>query len=137
MKIVRILAGVFFVSLVIWLLFNWINERSNKKGLLSSFKISLIEIDNSVTPGLTVEVENKWKSVIGTTHFRLRFYVDDKTLCGVDYDAGNLIPNEKRRIVLKCREKIAWEDGPIQYFLSVFPEGHRGIEPLHGDFILR
>ena len=125
------------LAVAIWLLTDWINERKKKKELLSSFKISLIEIDSSVTPGLIVEIENKGENVIGTTHFRLRFHVDDMTSCGVDYDAGNFIPNEKRIIVLKCREKIIWTDRPIAFFLSVFPEGYSGIEPLHGEFTLR
>ena len=137
MKIGKILVAVCILAVVVWLLADWIDNSKKKKELLSSFKISIIEIDSSVTPGLIVEVENEGENVIGSTHFRLRFYVDDKTLCGVDYDAGNFIPNEKRRIVLRCGEKVIWTVRPISYFLSVFPEGYKGIEPLSGEFTLR
>jgi hypothetical protein len=137
MKIGKILVAVFILAVVVWLLADLIDKRKKKKELLSSFKISVIEIDDSITPGLIVEVENKGENIISTTHFRLRFNVEDKTLCGVDYDAGNFIPNEKRRIVLRCREQIIWTVRPISYFLSVFPEGYKGIEPLSGEFTLR
>ena len=137
MRIVKIIFGLAIIALVIWLVITWISGKTAKKKLLSSFGVSIVEIYNSNPPRLLIEVENKGAKVIGMTHFRLRFYVVDKRICGVDQDAGNFKPNEKRRIFLKCQDTTELTSKKINFHLAVFHDDHGGFEPLIGEFTLK
>lgn len=137
MRIVKTIFGLAIVALITWLVITWISGKTAKRKLLSSFRVSIVEIDNSNPPGLLIEVENEGARIIGMTHFRLRFYVEDKRICGVDQDAGDFKPNEKRRIFLKCQDTVEWTNKKINFHLAVFPEGHGGFEPLIGEFTLK
>jgi hypothetical protein len=103
----------------------------------------VVEIENTIPPGILIEVENTGKRVVGMTHFRLVFSAEDKTFCWVDADVGNFKPNEKRRILLKCtvsdikaRHK-SWRPKKASYTLVVFPGWKEALEPIKGEFELK
>ncbi len=128
-------------ALAVWLLINWLHNKKETRELLSWIHVSVIEIDKSVPPGLLIEVENSGSRIVGRTHFRLVFTFGDDPICRVDSDYGNFKPDEKRRILLKCKEEDVHRSKiqtpqKVNYYLQVFPEWKKGLEPIEGEFLL-
>lgn len=141
MKAPQVALATSATLLAIWLTLGVIRSRKEQRDLLSWIKISVIQIDNSIPPGLLIEVKNDGPRVVRTSHFRLIFEADEKMLCRVDVDHGNFAPGENRKIVLKAAE---FNNGAprspgtnVRYFLQVFPEYKKGLAPIVGTFFLR
>jgi hypothetical protein len=141
MKLIKFCFGLLIFALAIWLLINWLHNKKETRELLSWIHVSVSEIDKSIPPGLLLEVENSGPRIVGKTHFRLVFTFGDKTICRVDTDYGNFKPDEKRRILLKCKEEDVHRSNiqtsqKVSYYLQVFPEWKKGLEPIEGEFVL-
>jgi thioredoxin-related protein len=141
MKAIKV-AMVFVIALlIIWLFIGVLKSKKEERDLLSWIRISVIHIDNSIPPGLMIEVRNNGPRTVGTTHFRLVFKADGKDFCSVHEDDGNFGPNEKRRILLKAsaiyKDAYFSSGTRIHYFLQAFPEYKKGLDVIEGEFFLK
>jgi hypothetical protein len=138
MKATKVAMAVVIALLAIGLFVNVLKSKKEERDLLSWIKISVIQIDNSIPPGLLIEVRNNGPRVVGRTHFRLVFKADEKEFCRVDEDHGNFGPNDKRKIFLKATDiyKNAHVSSRtrIHYILQAFPEYKKGLDIIEGEF---
>jgi len=141
MKAPKIALALFVALLAIWLIIGALKSKNEERDLFSWIKISVVQIDNAVPPGLLIEVRNDGPKVVGTTHFRLVFYADNEIFCRVDEDYGNFRPNEKRRILLKAKDlskDAHFSSGTrISYTFQAFPEYKKGLDIVKGEFLLK
>jgi hypothetical protein len=140
MKILKVATAIIGALLAFYILFVMFKAKKEERDLLSWIKLSVIEIDNSIPPGLLIEVRNNGSRVVGKIHFRLVFRADEKEFCRVDKDYGNFGPNEKREILLKAADinKGAHFSSQtrIRYILQAFPEYKKGLDVIEGEFFL-
>ena len=142
----RSLLGLAIIIIAIFIatsIIKWYVKKSATKEILGWINVSVVEIENTIPPGILIEVENTGKRAVGMIHFRLVFSAEDKTFCWVDADVGNFKPNEKRSIQLKCAESDfksrhrTWRPKKVSYTLVVFPEWKDALEPIKGEFELK
>jgi hypothetical protein len=104
----------------------------------------ILEIDPSIPPAATVEIENRGGAPLGKIHVRLEF----KALNGsfnqgrdwslVSRDIFRIEPGEKKRLVLRCPDGDFSEEyrklgrKKVAYFVMVYPEWRDPIPPLNG-----
>lgn len=151
-KIEIFFLGIAVIVLVIFVtdvILNWKKEKSETKELLKWVKVSIVKIDNSIPPGMTIDLKNTGPRVVGITHIRLTFiskdrnFSKDKNWSMVDCDLGSLRPSEKREVTLKCRGEDfsqSYRRGSskkVRYELYIFPEWKKSAEPLKGEIILQ
>lgn len=151
-KIEMFFLGIGVIVLVIFIanvILKWMKEKSETKELLKWVKVSIIKIDNSIPPGMTIELKNTGPRVVGITHIRLTFISKDRNFSKnknwsmADCDLGSLKPNEKREVTLKCRGEDFSESyrrgssKKVRYELYIFPEWKESAEPLRGEIILQ
>lgn len=138
MKAIKVALAIIIVLLATWLFLSWLDSKAKERDLLSWINVSVIQVENSIPPGLLVEVNNSGPRVVGRTHFRLVFEANGREFCRVDMDSGNFEPNEKRRILLKCRDTskntVYSSLGKVHYLLNVFPEYKKGLGIIEGEF---
>lgn len=143
MKIVKFcIVALAFAVAILWFLIQSFHSRKETRELLSWISVSVIEIDRAFPPGILIEVENSGPRIVGRTHFRLVFTSQDEPICRVDADYGNFKPNEKRRIMLKCKDEAVRRRNvltsqKVSYYLTVFPEWKKALEPIKGEFVLK
>jgi hypothetical protein len=141
MKTLKVATAIVGVLLALYLFFDVFKAKKEERELLSWINIAVLHIDNSIPPGLLIEVDNTGPRAIGRTHFRLVFKVGEQVFCRVDTDHGNFQPNEKRQIFLKAlsvNEDIGHPPGTrIRYFLQAFPEYKKGLDIVRGEFLLK
>lgn len=84
-----------YVGLHYWQ--EWTLERR----LIASSHVSVLELRAAFPPELVVEFDNTGQVPIDRTHFRLSFEVDGREISRADEDVLNILPNERRRIILR------------------------------------
>ena len=151
-KIEIFFLGIAVIVLAIFVtdvILNWKKGKSETKELLKWVKVSIIKIDNSIPPGMTIELKNTGPRAVGITHIRLTFISKDRAFYKnrkwsmVDCDLGSLKPSEKREVTLKCRGEDfsqSYRRGgskKVRYELYIFPEWKESAEPLTGEIILQ
>ena len=114
-------------------------ERKNPRNWI---KVSVVDVINRLPPGLIIELENKGPRIVGRTHFRLVFKINEVNLCRVDTNMGGFKPGTATNIVLQCSDWnsriYSFSYSPqVSYILQVFPEMGKSIEPIIGRFTLR
>jgi hypothetical protein len=138
MKVIKVALASLATLLAAWILISWLSSKEKDRKLLSWIKVAVTQIDQSIPPGLLVEVSNNGPRIVGRTHFRLVFKSGGTELCRVDSDYGDFKPNENRRLVLKCAGgfwKTRHLSGKIHYVLRVFPELKKSLPMIEGEFL--
>jgi hypothetical protein len=120
----------------------WWNSLVSQQQLLAAAHVSVIGLNDSFPPALTIDFENVGDAIIGQTHFRLVFEVDGGQISRADEDHGNFKPGEKRRMILQSRSAKAspsLKSYPVyaKYTLIVIPGWGKQLPAISGGFLLR
>lgn len=115
----------------------WTSERR----LIASSHVSVVELRAGFPPEMVVEFDNTGQVPIERTHFRLTFEADGQEISRADEDVLNILPNEKRRIVLRSHPSGAsgfrlFHPVPARYVLNVFPRWLSGVPTVSKEFVL-
>jgi hypothetical protein len=116
-------------------------EWASEQRLLASSRVSVVELRTAFPPELVVEFGNTGEVPIERTHFRLTFEVDGREISRADEDVLNILPNEKRRVLLRSHSsgsstfRVTY---PVRarYVLIVLPRWLRGLPTISNDFVL-